>query len=164
MCFNITDIPVEVKFNLPKPLIAEEDIVCYKIVRKNSKGKIISDSRDYEYNTTTTQPEINLEIKLGSTWINNEKKSTITGTIEEGYHSYTNINKAYSNLTSSRGLLSMICYIDINDSENRVLVRFYIPKGSKYYINEKEQEYVSSNIKFDEVIEDKLLIRDPKFN
>jgi len=101
---------------------ADKDIVCYKIVRLEGK-KIFSAYR-------------------GSLYYLNKKRRTIKLSndfyvIHKGYHSYINLH--HLNL-----------HHRVNDPYT--MVECIIPKGSKYYINESEGEYVSSSIIITEIL------------
>lgn len=95
--------------------IAEKDIVCYKIVYLQGK-KIISFWFDFpyelnkKYTTQVLQPIFT-------------KKGNIL--IEKGFHSYRNLYTAKGDVWFSL-------------MESLVIVKCIVPKGSEYYINNKE--------------------------
>jgi hypothetical protein len=169
MCFYVNNIPIEIKISVPEPLIAEKDIVCYKIINEDKNGTIES-QRGYIYykeklDTNRKNPiehpvvELIINPKFPSSNVDIKENIKIKGEIENGYHSYINIGTAYAiHKNSSYGGL---IFITPSYAKSK-LARFYIPKGAKYYINEEDGEYVSSTIKFDEIIKDELLIIDPK--
>lgn len=72
--------------------------------------------RGYEYPDNSLQPYVNLTIEVDMY-------------INEGYHSYISLAEAED---------SPLCFDEI--------WKFIIPKGTKYYINELEGEYVSETI------------------
>ena len=137
MCFVVESIN-------PDALIAKEDIICYKSVFLRRPKSIwnedfwleiliwilyflgiklvVSASIEYVYILTKYEHE-RVHIKSIS--------SGPMLIIEEGYHSWTNIGKAKS---------------QINLSMQDTIIECIIPKGTIYYVNKKSQEYVSENI------------------
>jgi hypothetical protein len=165
MCFNITNIPIVV--SIPEPLVAESDILCYKLIKidKKDSSKITAPYRDtYNYTIGKDTPSVVLKPTLQN-GIDIEKNEARCE-INEGYHSYTTISKAYRNLVGSEECRPIrFLFVDpVPESNNSSrLARCYIPKGSTYYINNESEEYVSSSIRIDEVILEDLIVKDPKF-
>ena len=97
--------------------IAEKDIVCYKIVYLRD-NKIISYWYDFiyelnrKYTTQVLQPIFT-------------KKGNIC--IEKGFHSYRNL-----------GIAKDYIYYDMFNLLPEIIVKCIVPKGSEYYINNKE--------------------------
>lgn len=127
MCFDIHNShPTEKK--------ATEDIVCYKRLEvylgdvppdKITKGNIYK----VEYFTPYCGQRIYLEQKP-------LKKSKLdvrffNTTIERGLHSYSDSRKALSRCTNGE-----------------VVVKCIIPKGSRYYYNPVDKEYVSNKLQY----------------
>ena len=110
--------------------IAEEDVVVYK-VGGVIDGKFIPYFRhDFVY----TANALNKEVKLGS------DKGYEYVSIDEGYHSYSNRDRAFETLNCI-----MVFELDYNYYDKIVIAKFIIPKGSEYYKNE-EDEMVSSQL------------------
>lgn len=118
-----------------EPIIAEEDIVCYKIVEKSDKGPLISISQRFEY-------------ILGKTYDNGipdpEKipyRKTLCGIGLYGglFHSYSSLKKR-----------------QLDKDLKEVEVKCIIPKGAYYfdgYVSGSLAEgYASSQIKIVEII------------
>jgi len=105
------------------PLIAEKDIICYKIVFKKFLGLYYKSLyRRFVYHhyklykcTFDVYPALN----------SNYMK------VEAGFHSYKDRDIAIYNL-------------DVYENRG-IIVKFIIPKGSKYY--ENAREYVSNQIR-----------------
>ena len=118
MCFYINK-------NYKNIIRAEKNIICYKVTYN---GKVYKDFFKsmfkefiYKYNTT---------YKLNKTLIIEDGN-----VIEEGFHSYSNYNKAKrvkNNYSNSNG--------------NNSTIRCIIPKDALYYFNPDENEYVSDQI------------------
>lgn len=136
MCFFVSK-------KYPNALIAEEDIICKKIVHKCKwynirqllswslfEGKIYkSEITGYYYSTNFLQKKITIqkENKLGYSFFDS--------IINNGYHSYY-----YNRFFSSNN------YLDVIRDKNTVLIACIIPKGSMFFKNDARQEYVSDNI------------------
>lgn len=121
------------------PLIADEDIICFKLMRNTSfnfhlfrrtderlkyikryirykRNKIlVSDIQAYEYLLNVMQPHVNLKVISSPSYPH----------ILEGYHSFINSD------------------FYVNRRHN-IIVECIIPAGAAYYMN--EIEYVSSTI------------------
>lgn len=106
-----------------KPYIANKNIVVYKILRKSLFAEIESPYRGFVYKLRT----------LYSTPLSVRKSlySDKLYLIEEGFHAYTSIDKAKKE----------IIYFN-----KAAIYRCIIPKGSLYYINEKNNEIVSNQL------------------
>ena len=128
-----------------KPIknIAEKDIICYKVfhfeniifeqfdrskiqINKIKIQKLYSAYMHFLYIPYKKQEHINLKIE----------NDIIRYIIEEGYHSYSTLEKALYGIHNS----------------NYTIVECIIPKDSEYYVNSR-QEIVSSNI----IVTDKIL-------
>jgi hypothetical protein len=136
MCFKIEG----------KKLTAKEDIVCYKIVRVKhfKKGTVVEHWEKIHCIIKTTGNYI-FSIYRGFPYILNRTyetkfkyKVSLFGyrEISSGFHSY--ISKEVAENKSSMPY--------------NMVVKCIIPKGSKYYVNNSKQEFVSTKIKILEVI------------
>lgn len=125
MCFRIDE-------NDPDKRIAKRDIVCWKVVDINkimSSVLFKSMYKDYVYKFDTEYyDESSLEIEK-EPWDD-------TKLINKGFHSYKSQPTEYAYNNCTNHILK----------NSQVLVECYIPKGSEYYINLKEGEYVSDSI------------------
>ena len=135
MCWVSKTIPIK--------NIAEKDIICYKIfhiqniifeqfdrtkiqIDKNKIQKLYSEYMNFLYIPYKKQEHINLKIE----------NDIIRYIIEEGYHSYSTLERALYGIYNS----------------NYTIVECIIPKDSEYYVNYR-QEIVSSDI----IVTDKIL-------
>jgi len=121
--------------------IAEEDIVCYKIVRKHGYNSFLSYYTYFKYylNILYTMKDCKYELILEhyrqyipiQHTLDSNEMYIIYGDpgiiIYAGYHSYISYE---------------MCYMNIRF--NSYVVKCIIPKGSTYYMN--EDEYVSNQI------------------
>ena len=98
-----------------KPLIAEEDITCYKVMIREDNGQLISMVKDFPYELNKTYHS-----EIGLRNFTTLLKGYIISTVEEGFHSYKDIKNA---------TLDYVCYL----SGGTVMVKCIIPKGSIYY-------------------------------
>lgn len=125
---------------LPELKIAEKDIATLKVVLKKDDMLIpYFQYNDFYYKLDKLSPLVTLKVE---TLVNYKRYI-----IETGYHSYS---ESYSYEISSY-------YIEINNDIYRndtfmglfnyscCLVSCIIPKGTKYYVNERD-EYVSEQI------------------
>lgn len=108
MCFFIHEKYSEAK-------IAEKNITCYKIMRKNYKSFI----RGFNYKPLLDKKTPTVNIKVKNKYI------------LKGYHSYSNKKFTLSVIAHTKFLNIIICTI---------------PKGTKYYYDPKNKEYVSETI------------------
>ena len=118
MCFTIDK-------NHKKPITAKMDIECYKAVLVDEKTA----HRNFVYSPNTLY-------KQNKFWA---LKNFISGTIldnsiNEGFHSYYNLNKAKR------------CY---GYSDYYKMIKCIIPKGAKYFKNPETEEYVSNQLIYD---------------
>ena len=120
MCFNVSR-------KHPDSLITQEDIICYKSsdTTKRRYKTFSSDYRRFDYKLgkvyrlmTSLEPTRKVELYP-------EPRFAESQVINQGFHSYIKIPTQY-----------------LNDR----LVECIIPKGSTYYINPDENEYVSDQI------------------
>ena len=127
MCFIIHP-------DYPNPLVAEQDIICFKIGKKAESNlddqKFFSQYRSYVYRLGELQPKVELFLDR---WIGHSILS-----VQIGYHSYHPLNPS---IRAEYVANSPYC-----------LVRCIIPKGSQYYYNPSDREYVS-----DQIIAQKIL-------
>lgn len=118
MCFYVNQ-------NNPNPIIAAENIECYKVGYKTFLSKaenaFESQFRHYIYSLNDEQPELQLEPEYDT-----ELGLEI---IHKGYHSYSNLTTAI-----------------VNAFSDQVVVKCIIPKGATYYYNPIRDEYVSTSI------------------
>jgi hypothetical protein len=121
MCFHTHTKHQEVK-------IATEDIECYKILTTNKYYvDLIISPFYYEiyFKNADTHPVIKRVKEFGFNWSH-------TDDIEEGLHSYSTYNKA-----KLKSIADNIITIH----------KAIIPKGTEYYYNSIEKEYVSLKLK-----------------
>ena len=132
-------------YNTPIRKTATEDITCYKLFARESivwkKRKFWFDSIEkidslcmsYEYIPHKANPKVILIICKHTLW-----KGAYRWYIEKGYHSYETLSRAKRCINAP--------------SSYYAIVECIIPKGSEYYINDKE-EIVSSDI----IVTDKIV-------
>lgn len=140
-----------ISYNIPVKKIATEDITCYKLFARESivwkkrkfwfySQKIIERFTSlciaYIYIPYKENPKINLTCLQERDWMWDK---IYHWNIEEGYHSYATLSKVKR-------------YINVCSNHYYIIVKCIIPKGSEYYINDKE-EIVSSNI----IVTDKII-------
>jgi hypothetical protein len=102
-----------------KPKFATEDIECWKVIKSNGYAY----HRKYKYVIGAVQPRVIIR-KCG---VDSEDDAHIF----EGYHSYTNIKKAGNH----------------RPNRSYIVSRFIIPKGTRYFHNIGDNEYVAEVIK-----------------
>lgn len=107
-----------------RAMIASEDIVCWKVLRKKTKDGYGASfngiiHKYFFYKPGILQEQIPLRIQKG--WYERE--------IHEGYHSYQ---------TKSEAKFSL--------GHREAIYKFIIPKGTRYYKDDKAEEYVSETI------------------
>lgn len=115
--------------NNPEELIAEEDIECVKRYTAGTEGRLYS-------------PFYIHIAELGKTYterrFGERHPEHNIDTIDYGFHSYHDAESA-----------RIIDYI----GGNGVYVMCTIPKGTRYYRNGTEHEYVSQSIRLDRIID-----------
>lgn len=121
MCFFIHE-------KHPTEKIAEEDIICYKIVRDDLQSLYCR--FQYCYNGLYTDPE-------------SLKPFEHYDTIFRGYHSYS--NEEAVNINFKDNVLVKII--------PSIIVKCIIPKGAHYYYNPRRCEYISNQIKIIKKVE-----------
>jgi hypothetical protein len=137
MCFHVTS-----------PLsIAEQDIPCYKVMklRYNKKKEelyLVSFFQDYHY-TSNEPPSVDLYehdqmVYAGYYSFINKKD-------DDTYCYYSNLNRTILTNFIIDGFLEL----NSKHTYHPILVECYIPKGSHYYMNARNNEYVSSRIVID---------------
>lgn len=111
-----------------KPLIAEEDITCYKVMIRDNNGQLTSMVKFFPYELNKSYHS---EIGLDSLTISSVvvKKDYVINTAEKGFHSFRDIKNA------------ILDYIGCGI--NKVMVKCIIPKGSIYY---KGYDTVTKNL------------------
>ena len=108
----------------PNELIAKKDILAYKVLAKGNRAIFFDRKYNIESNKVLTAKNYNMPIFKLSVWGDH---------IDEGFHMYRIITDAN---------------FSILRSYNDKIVKCYIPKGTPYYMNDKN--YVSLNLKFRE--------------
>jgi hypothetical protein len=133
-----------------KPYIAEEDIICYKFGFIEKKNKFRSTTMNFSY-----------KFKKLYTLRKNLLKNKIT--IREFIKALVNnIHKRKSEYIRENsyfdihyGFHSLLCPIILSLSSSTKMIECIIPKGSKYYIDYMNSEYVSNKIILIREYEDK---------
>ena len=116
-------------------MIATKDIICYKIVRKlNDKLNDYKGAFMSEYQYFVYEPKV--IYKLGG-MLKVHSASPTLSLITKGFHSYSRL----SSVNNSINLKEEWGKYDLS------IVECIIPKGSTYYYNNSEHEYVSDSIK-----------------
>jgi hypothetical protein len=118
MCFIVDE-------KNPYKLIAEEDRVCYKVLR-NDIGKMVSPFKNFEYQLNE------LNILSEPLRITHAEFDNI---IAVGFHSYTKLREAV-----------------LNSHHESLIVKCIIPKGAEFFIDNYYEEYVSNQIIIKEVL------------
>lgn len=154
MCFHIDR-------NFPNALVAEEDIVCYKVLHyyilnitgNNYAGTAPYYSKDYEYNTIYKVEKFGI---VETRVVNNIITTSLIRTIDEGLHSYSTPEMAEFQLRfihpyywSGKSHIKTFPTL----SKDTVICKAIIPKGTEYYYNEESSEYVSLKLKIIERID-----------
>ena len=119
MCFTIHT-------SYSEPLIAEQDIKCYKNLSHYPKGDIYSPYRSEQYFSKKNKVSFTIK-EVDYFYIDT---SFILSYISEGLHSYSTSQRAKQDL-------------DKWDKTHLAI----IPKGTKYYYNPEDNEYVSLKLK-----------------
>ena len=117
MCFDTT--------KHQKPKIATEDIICWKVIKSNGNAY----HQNWHYKIGDTQPRVKIR-KVNHSEEYTSINEGYDSYINEGYHSYTNIEKAKR----------YRCW------RSYIVGRFIIPKGTRYFHNKEEGEYVAEVI------------------
>ena len=117
MCFTISD---NKQWN--KPRIAKKDIIVWKVFGSISEDYCISQFLDFSYT-------YNIQYNTVFTYSNRKIELKDTKNIEQGFHSYSKkaVKMFYKN-------------------GKRRTIKCIIPKGTRYYYNPEELEYVSNSI------------------
>ena len=116
-----------------QPLIAETDIVCYKMV-----GKVQEESGYTWYEPPVMGDIVRYTLKrkrMPKVTLKPAQNTIGIIIIEKGYHSYM----------ASR--LSHLLKVHYQWGGTIVIGQFVIPKGTKYYIDPQNEEYVSETIR-----------------
>lgn len=130
MCWTSTDKPIK--------QIANEDVICYKILIPSREGRVVSPYFNYEYNYHKINDEITLNIYTTPTFENvfcvDLMYKIDLYKCDQGYHSYSSLDFA-----------KKVCHDSRLYEKGACIFKCIIPKGSVFYEN-KRGEIVSSNI------------------
>lgn len=137
MCFYIH------KTN-PEKKIAKKDLVSYKILRyyKEHKEYYSTHQHGHQYMVGGHLPTVELGYGVygqdgkDSVYVHRKAGLRTGDIIEQGYHSFSSIDRALFELR------------DTNKSVSFRICKFIIPKDSEYYYNPEDGEYVSTAIRF----------------
>ena len=129
MCFYIDSKHQDIK-------TASKDIVCYKVMyeRKRDYAPVLLSpfiGAAYDYNKLY---ELSSNIEVVKCFLTGG--NDYYGSIYEGFHSYTKLRRAVNFIGA-----------------NAIVVKCIIPKGTKYYLSDEYDEYVSDKI----IITEKLM-------
>ena len=123
--------------NKPKPKRATEDIICYKVVRRNGApfyytmedvtGKQLFYKKGWHYYDTAKEKFTISRFNQYYSW-----------QIEKGFHSFLDVSIAHAD------------YIYDFSNGTVIMLQCRIPKNALYYVNHKH--YVSSEIIVDKVL------------
>lgn len=142
MCWRTKELE---RTNNCNALIAKEDIHCYKIVKLNDEYGFRSMYRNFKY-------EIGVEYENSDSLALSFNTINKTFEIYNGFHSYSyesttcEVNRRHYgyNEWKIRNINKEL--LDWIGEFNAIQVECIIPKGSKYFLNERG-EYVSDKIK-----------------
>lgn len=132
MCFNVRN-----NKECATLWVAQEDIVCYKILDKDMTSPY--QGFQYKFNTKykvnirqprTKDKDGNMMFKLHKIF----NDDLIILSLSKGFHSYTSLQMAKRRLNRHVNVV------------NVVIVRCVIPKGSEFYQDSVDNEYVSNQI------------------
>lgn len=110
-----------------KPCIANEDIVCYKVVYKNA-GQYRSPYRCTLYKLNTTMNDSVRITKQKTQYYNGETTWSISA---GGFHVYPTLNDAKTHIIKQYEVSKAK---GITELYNFVILKCIIPKDTKYYI------------------------------
>lgn len=102
-----------------KPLVADKDIPCYKLLVKTNDGRLISPFQEMEYKIG----EVNRAVSTDKNPFTIHSATYIEGGYLHGYNIYANIR-----------LISHANFSLHSKGELR-LYKGYIPKGTEYYLS-----------------------------
>lgn len=118
-----------------QPIVAEKDIICYKVLEKLPNGTLRTPYREFKVNNTVLTAS-NFQIEphesLAYAYIYRQK-------IEEGIHSFQNVKTA----TSEKKLLDTS--LSLIDPTRIIIKEAIIPRGTKYWIG-TDGDYCSEKI------------------
>ena len=119
----------------PTQKVAEKDIRCYKTLKRTGKNRFSSlfFGATYDFNKSKIFKAKRKKKKL-LTRFKVTRDPGHVGWIHSGIHTF-------SSLVNAR-----------DERDGEALIRFVIPKGTRYYENSSDLEYVSLAIKFDKII------------
>lgn len=119
--------------------VALKDITCYKVIIKNNDPNMITSLHkkfNYKLKHIYKTKLKNINTKLDP----NQPERYLT-TIHRGFHSYSNKHKAILEYKWEKGWGWSI-----------EIVKCTIPKGSEFYYNSHDKEYVSNQIIIKQII------------
>lgn len=148
MCFTIHDNHKEITKS-------NEDITCYKVMVEYVTQPIIYKSiyqsfeyeQGYIYHTKIGNPQYSNKLYSVAYLYDQETHKRKIDSINEGFHSYSTFEEAYNNLD--------ICPFNFENGpmiKSKSIVQCIIPKGSKFYYNPDEKQYVSERIKIEQTV------------
>ena len=131
-----------------KPFIANEDIVCYKVVYKNA-GQYRSPYRCTLYKLNTTMNDSVRITKQKATYTFNGK--SIWSISAGGFHVYSTLNEAKTHINKEYEISKAK---GITELYNFVILKCIIPKDTKYYIGTFSgmKSYCSKSLKIIEEV------------
>jgi hypothetical protein len=108
-------------FNVSEPIIATEDKECFKVVKRDGEGNLLSYKEDYLFNLGKKDTsEITFDENEAA--FNDHVEITSSKIIRQAFHSYPTLEDA------KRDALYRADY-----DKNLVIVKCIIPQGSTYY-------------------------------
>lgn len=117
------------------PLVATDDIVCYKTVRTvisrdSKKTYVLSNVVGYQYTVGEKNPEIDVHV---DDTVYTEVDKTHFRIVKAGYHAYKNVK-------------DIVVW-----GEGAHIRKCIIPKGSRYFEDTNGRQYCASNIIIGEI-------------
>ena len=137
--------------NQREPLIAENDIVCYKVLLCQGDNTKLS-SEAYQCTPRLISPFMRMEYKVGELY-ETTLSSDEFGNIKCGFHSFSPLfNDSMKNCWQS--IQETIDWTYFTEYNHAVVASCIIPKGSSWYISDDGEEYCSNKIKICEILSD----------
>lgn len=137
--------------NSKEPLIAKEDIVCYKILKQTHDMRYVSPYRDFQYKIN------DFNYPLEENDLENLRKVISVNEIKTRYSYAYRIGQGFLHCLVSEEVPSFILSVltdgFLGKSLSLYLFECYIPKGSKYFLNKNDTEICAN----------KLFVKDVKF-
>lgn len=137
--------------NIPKPQIAERDIVVYKYTKSYGSSfccdntKFLSLIYNFKYITNKKSKKIPLTPRLSTLfeiypWLRNSSNYHTNDcpviSINKGYHSYMSLNRVKEDILDDSPIYTPgVKQVYEFDIFNYYIGEFVIPKGSEYYKN-----------------------------